>query len=260
MRSRASAAPATRTSRCAASSPTRINFTLDGVPLADSEDMGTYFVDFPDLARSLESIQIQRGVGTSTFGSASFGGSVNLESIDLVAGPSSSTPRWDWARTETSRPRSAISPARCPGGFAFYTRLSYLENEGFRDNSATRQRNLFFSGTKQLGDAQLKLTGFSGHEDQQLSFYATDEATLDSGSPVQSTKAGGARQLRLRPRATAVHPRARQQLRHDGLGVLPARLRLVPPLRFRHRRCSASTASTACCSDRSSRTSIELAR
>ena len=67
-----------------------------------------------------------------------------------------------------------------PGGLAFYTRLSYLENEGFRDNSATRQRNLFFSGTKQLGDAQLKLTGFSGHEDQQLSFYATDEATLDT--------------------------------------------------------------------------------
>src|ERR1051326_2069350 len=65
-------------------SPTRINFTLDGVPLADSEDMGTYFADFPDLARSLQSIQIQRGVGTSTVGSASFGGSVNMESIDLA--------------------------------------------------------------------------------------------------------------------------------------------------------------------------------
>src|SRR5437867_2511072 len=65
-------------------SPTRINFTLDGVPLADSEDMGTYFVDFPDLAHSLQSIQIQRGVGTSTVGSPSFGGSVNLESIGLA--------------------------------------------------------------------------------------------------------------------------------------------------------------------------------
>src|SRR5215212_812622 len=64
-------------------SPTRVNFTLDGVPLADSEDMGTYFVDFPDLAHSLQSIQIQRGVGTSTVGSPSFGGSVNLQSIDL---------------------------------------------------------------------------------------------------------------------------------------------------------------------------------
>src|SRR5512141_309427 len=64
-------------------SPTRINFTLDGVPLGDSEDMTTYFADFPDLAHSLQSIQIQRGVGTSTVGAPSFGGSVNLQSIDL---------------------------------------------------------------------------------------------------------------------------------------------------------------------------------
>src|SRR5436190_12262831 len=69
-------------------SPTRINFTLDGVPLADSEDMGTYFVDFPDLAHSLESVQIQRGVGTSTVGSPSFGGSINLESVALSSTPS----------------------------------------------------------------------------------------------------------------------------------------------------------------------------
>jgi iron complex outermembrane receptor protein len=158
---------------------TRINFTLDGVPLADSEDMGTYFVDFPDLARSLESIQIQRGVGTSTFGSASFGGSVNLESIDLSQAPhlDASLGLGSYGNGQAS---VGYQSGALPGGFAFYTRLSYLENEGFRDNSATRQRNLFFSGTKQLGDAQLKLTGFSGHEDQQLSFYATDEATLDT--------------------------------------------------------------------------------
>jgi iron complex outermembrane receptor protein len=158
---------------------TRINFTLDGVPLADSEDMGTYFVDFPDLARSLESIQIQRGVGTSTFGSASFGGSVNLESIDLTQDD-----RVDATLATGSFGNEQVSvgyqSGALPGGFAFYTRLSYLENEGFRDNSATRQRNLFFSGTKQFGDAQLKLTGFTGHEDQQLSFYATDEATLET--------------------------------------------------------------------------------
>ena len=159
---------------------TRINFTLDGVPLADSEDMGTFFVDFPDLARSLESVQIQRGVGTSTFGSASFGGSVNLESIDLAQDDHLDVTLG--AGSYGNRQVSAgYQSGALPGGFAFYTRLSYLENDGFRDNSATRQRNLFFSGSKILGDdAQLKLTGFSGHEDQQLSFYATDEATLES--------------------------------------------------------------------------------
>jgi iron complex outermembrane recepter protein len=156
---------------------TRINFTLDGVPLADSEDMGTFFVDFPDLARSLESIQIQRGVGTSTFGSASFGGSVNLESIDLAQDR-----KIDVTLGAGSFGNEQVSigyhSGALPGDFNFYTRLSYLENDGFRDNSATRQRNLFFSGAKQLGNAQWKLTGFSGHENQQLSFYATDDETL----------------------------------------------------------------------------------
>jgi iron complex outermembrane receptor protein len=155
----------------------RINFTLDGVPLADSEDMTTYFVDFPDLARSLQSIQIQRGVGTSTFGSASFGGSVNLESIDVA--PTQKIDATLGLGSFGNRQVSAgYHSGALPGDFAFYTRLSYLENEGFRRNSATEQRNLFFSGTKQAGNALLKLSGFSGHENQQLSFYATDEATL----------------------------------------------------------------------------------
>lgn len=160
-------------------SPTRINFTLDGVPLSDSEDMTTYFADFPDLARSLQSIQIQRGVGTSTFGTAAFGGSVNLESMNL-----SNDQQVDATLALGSYGNRQASVGWQSGalanGFALYTRLSYLESEGFRDRSGMTQRNLFFSGSKQLGDSLLKLTGFSGHEQQQLSFYATDEATLET--------------------------------------------------------------------------------
>jgi len=160
-------------------SPTRINFTLDGVPLADSEDMGTYFADFPDLARSLESIQIQRGVGTSTVGTPSFGGSVNMQSIDLAQ-----EQRVDATLGGGSfggrQASVGFHSGALPRGTAFYTRLSVLENDGFRDNSATRQRNVFFSGSKTLGNAMLKLTGFSGKERMQSSYYATDEATLDT--------------------------------------------------------------------------------
>ncbi|HYO77423.1 MAG TPA: TonB-dependent receptor, partial [Thermoanaerobaculia bacterium] len=158
---------------------TRINFTLDGVPLSDSEDMGAYFVDFPDLARSLESIQIQRGVGTSTFGTAAFAGSVNLESIALQS-ESSLDATLAGGSFGNRQASVGYQSGALSNGFSFYTRLSYLENEGFRDNSATRQRNLFFSGSKMLGNGMLKLTGFSGHENQQLSFYATDAATLQT--------------------------------------------------------------------------------
>ena len=159
-------------------SPTRINFTLDGVPLSDSEDMGTYFVDFPDLARSLESIQIQRGTGTSTFGTAALGGSVNLESV----APSDES-QTDATLGTGSFGNHQISIGHHTGpigfGVSLYTRVSYLQHEGYRENSDTRQRNLFVSAAKPLGDdAQLKLTGFTGREWMQSSYYAVDPDTL----------------------------------------------------------------------------------
>lgn len=157
-------------------SPSRINFTLDGVPLADSEDFGTYFADFPDLARSLESIQVQRGVGTSTVGSPSFGGSVNMESIAFgEEGVAATLATGSFGNRQAS---VGYQTGTLPGGITAYARLSALESDGFRDNSAMKQRNLFVSAQKQFELSELRLTGFSGHEAQQLSFYATDEETL----------------------------------------------------------------------------------
>src|SRR5512141_875887 len=158
-------------------SPTRINFTLDGVPLADSEDMGTYFVDFPDLARSLESIQIQRGVGTSTVGSPSFGGSVNLQSVDLAAGESTSG-TFGAGSFGTRQASVGYQSGLLPGGFQLYSRLSFNESDGFREHSGIRQRNVFVSAAKSGERSQIRITGFSGHEQQQMSFFATDEPTL----------------------------------------------------------------------------------
>jgi iron complex outermembrane recepter protein len=160
-------------------SPTRINFTLDGVPLADSEDMGTYFVDFPDLAHSLQSIQIQRGVGTSTVGSPSFGGSVNLESIDLSQSEQTSA-RIAGGSYGTRFGTVGYQTGVLPGGFAVYTRVSANETDGFRESSGTSQRNIFVSAAKQNESSQIRITGFSGHERQHLSFYAADTATLDT--------------------------------------------------------------------------------
>lgn len=158
-------------------SPTRINFTIDGVPLADSEDMGTYFADFPDLARSLESIQIQRGVGTSTVGSPSFGGSINFQSIDLA--PAEEIDAEVAAGSFGGRLATVgYQSGFLPGGIALYSRLSYNESDGFRESSGIRQHNLFMSAAKQGQHSQWRLTGFTAHEDQQLAFFATDEDTL----------------------------------------------------------------------------------
>ena len=115
-------------------SPTRLNFTLDGVPLADSEDMGTYFADFPDLARSLQSIQVQRGVGTSTVGSPGFGGSINFESIALAPAASTSA-EVGFGSFGTKNATVGYQSGALPGGYAFYARLSADQSDGFRESS-----------------------------------------------------------------------------------------------------------------------------
>jgi iron complex outermembrane recepter protein len=158
-------------------SPTRLNFTLDGVPLADSEDMGTYFADFPDLARSLQSIQVQRGVGTSTVGSPAFGGSINFESIALA--PASSTSAEIGAGSfGTKNATIGYQSGALPGGYAFYARLSADQSDGFRESSGYKANNLFVSAAKQNEDSQLRLTGFKAHEWTQQSFDAADAETL----------------------------------------------------------------------------------
>jgi iron complex outermembrane receptor protein len=156
---------------------TRLNFTLDGVPLADSEDMGTFFADFPDLAHSLQAIQVQRGVGTSTVGSPSFGGSINLQSIDLSQ-KSDVDARLATGSYGTRFATVGYQSGFTPGGFALYTRFSTNETNGFREHSGVQQRNIFFSAAKQNDTSQLRFTGFSGHERQQMSFNASDAATL----------------------------------------------------------------------------------
>ncbi|HEY8183053.1 MAG TPA: TonB-dependent receptor [Thermoanaerobaculia bacterium] len=158
-------------------SSTRINFTLDGVPLADSEDMATYFVDLPDLAHSLESIQVQRGTGTSTVGAGAFGGSVNLESVPLAT--ESSTDVWLGGGSFGTKLASiGFQSGALPGGFAAYGRLSLQQTDGFREHSGTRQHNLFLSAARQSEDSQLKITGLAAHEYQQNSYFAADAETL----------------------------------------------------------------------------------
>src|SRR6185503_12944160 len=65
----------------------RINLTLDGIPLNDPEDQVLYFADFPYLANSLSSVQVQRGVGTSSNGTAAYAGSINMETVSLTSTP-----------------------------------------------------------------------------------------------------------------------------------------------------------------------------
>jgi iron complex outermembrane receptor protein len=122
---------------------------------------------------------VQRGVGTSTVGSPSFGGSVNLESIALSQSPSVDAQVGSGSfgtKFGTVGWQSGISPS----GFAMYARLSLDQSDGFRESSGVRQHNLFVRAAKQNETSRLELTGFTAHERTAQSFLATDADVLKS--------------------------------------------------------------------------------
>ncbi|HEX6738035.1 MAG TPA: carboxypeptidase regulatory-like domain-containing protein, partial [Vicinamibacteria bacterium] len=157
---------------------TRVNMTLDGVPLNEPEDSTVYFVNFGDLAGSLESIQVQRGVGTSTVGVASYAGSINFASRDLAEEREASA-RAGAGSFGSRRASAGLQSGRLGSGLAFHGRASYLETDGFKQHSGVRQRSAFVGGTRQGARDLLKFFAFGGRERSQLAFYATPQDALE---------------------------------------------------------------------------------
>jgi iron complex outermembrane recepter protein len=158
---------------------TRVNMTLDGVPLNEPEDSAVYFTDFGDFASSLSSIQIQRGVGASTVGAASFGGSVNFASVDLaerrqVDGTLGA------GSFGTRRGSLAYQSGRFGPGLALYGRGTLQQTDGFREHSGVEQQSTFFALSRQGEASFLKVFGFVGREQTQLAFLASEQSVIES--------------------------------------------------------------------------------
>ena len=207
---------------------TRVNMTLDGVPLNEAEDSTLYFVDFDGLAGSLDSIQVQRGVGTSSVGSASFAGSVNFESVGLsdrrelqalVSGGSFGT-----YRTEVGGQTGRVGP-----GLAFYARASFGETDGFREHSGVDQHTVFFGARRQGDRSTFRLFGFSGREKTELAFLAVDKDTLESDLRGEPALPRGTRPLRPGLRASAMDDDAVADVHPGPAGLLQRGAGLLPP-------------------------------
>ena len=115
---------------------TRINVTLNGIAVNDAESQGTFFVDLPDLASSTSSIQLQRGVGTSTNGAAAFGATLsvsNLEVMEQAGAEASATYGSFNTQKYTLRAGTGFSKS----GFAMDVRLSKISSDGYIDRSAS---------------------------------------------------------------------------------------------------------------------------
>jgi iron complex outermembrane recepter protein len=156
---------------------TRLAISLDGVPLNDPEDQVLYFSNVPDFMNSMRSVTLQRGVGSSAFGTAAFAGSLNFESIPLAT----TRDFLEFQLTAGSWGTRRASVEKATGmhsGFAAYGRVSAQETEGYRRHSGNRAQSAFGSvGWFGARDA-LKFTGFAGRSRMQLAYFAPSEAEL----------------------------------------------------------------------------------
>lgn len=152
---------------------TRINITLDGVPLNDAEDQAVFFSNFPDFANSMQSVQIQRGVGTSTQGTASYAGSVNFESIALARSDRSGELQLGRGSFDTNRGSVEWQSGPFAERFALYARLSSQQTEGYRRHSGNRSAGGFVSAGYFGDAATLKLTALSGVSRNQEAYLAS---------------------------------------------------------------------------------------
>ena len=132
---------------------TRINVTLNGMPLNNPETQEVYWVNLPDLSSSLQSVQVQRGIGTSTNGSAAFGASMSLKTLSASSdayGEASSTV----GSYGTFSSSLAAGTGLLSKGFALDARYSKVLSDGYIQNGKVDHSNLFLSlshyGSKQL--------------------------------------------------------------------------------------------------------------
>ncbi|HET9729243.1 MAG TPA: TonB-dependent receptor, partial [Acidimicrobiia bacterium] len=158
----------------------RINFTLDGIPLNDPEDQVLYFADFPDLTNSLRSVQVQRGVGTSSNGTAAYAGSINMETIPLASTPRGADVELEGGSFGSKRVSAQFDSGLLPSRFAMYARLSALRTDGYRYHSGVDGRSAFLSAGY-FGDRDiLKATVTTGTMRDTMDYLAVAVSDLDT--------------------------------------------------------------------------------
>ena len=154
----------------------RINVTIDGVPINDAESHGVWWVDLPDLASSVDNIQIQRGVGTSTNGAGAFGATINFQTTILNREPYAEV-NSSYGSFNTSKNTINFGTGLINKKFAVDARLSKIWSDGYIDRAFSDLKSFYVSGTMYGETSILKLMIFSGVEH---TYQAWDGVPRDS--------------------------------------------------------------------------------
>lgn len=165
--------------RVRGSDATRVNVTINGIPYNDSESHGTYWVNMPDFASSLESIQLQRGVGTSTNGAGAFGASLNMLT-DSYARKATGEISNSIGSFNTHKHTVKFSTGLMNDHFEIAGRLSTLKTDGYIDRASSDLKSYFLQGTYVGKTTLIKALAFGGKEKTYQSWNGTDAETLNS--------------------------------------------------------------------------------
>ncbi|HEX7904428.1 MAG TPA: TonB-dependent receptor plug domain-containing protein [Chitinophagaceae bacterium] len=160
---------------------TRINVTLNGIPYNDAESQGTFFVDLPDFTSSTASIQVQRGVGTSSNGAGAFGGSINFSSNEVNKNPYAELNN-SYGSFNTWKNTVKAGSGLLGDHFTTDVRLSRISSDGYIDR-ATSNLQSFYLSTAYIGKTNsLRFNVFSGKEKTYQAWYGISEADLKAGN------------------------------------------------------------------------------
>lgn len=165
--------------RIRGSDQTRINVTVNGIPINDSESQGVFWVNMPDLGSSLSSVQIQRGLGTSTNGSGAFGASVNMETKEPLEGAGGEI-SGSYGSFNTHKETVKFHSGRLENGFAINGRLSNIGSDGYIDRASSNLKSYFLSGGYFGKNTVVKALTFSGKEQTYQSWNGTPESRLNN--------------------------------------------------------------------------------
>lgn len=159
--------------RVRGSDGSRINVTLNGVPFNDSESQGTFFVNLPDFASSLESVQLQRGVGTSTNGAGAFGASLNMATKSYQ----------EKAYAEISNSFGSFNTRKhtlsfgtgLHNNFELNGRISNIASDGFIDRATSNMFGYFFNANYVKESTLIKFLAFGGKEKTYQAWYGIED-------------------------------------------------------------------------------------
>ncbi len=157
----------------------RINVTVNGIPLNDAESHGVFWVNMPDFTSSIDNIQVQRGVGTSTNGAAAFGATINMQTNtldkDAYAEIASSAGSFN-----TFKNTVKVGSGLLNGHFAFDARLSKITSDGFVDRAFSDLKSYYLSGGYYAENTLVKVNVFSGAETTYQAWNGVPKVRLES--------------------------------------------------------------------------------